>query len=93
MRPIFFYGHWVIFAQSLACLNSIALTYIPVKNCGYIVVSFQVVVGNQIGAHIQYIGHGFIASLTHTAFGVLIYFKYLCFVILNVQLIVLCGRY
>ena len=60
------------------------LTYIPVKNCCYIVVSFQVVISSLFWTHIQYMGHDFIGPLTHAAHGVLIYSKYLCLAILSV---------
>ena len=69
------------------------LTDIPVKNCGYIVVSFQEAVVSQFWAHIQQIGHSFIGFHTHAAFGVMIYSKYLCLVILSVQSLVLSSYY
>ena len=47
--------------------------------------SFQVVTSSQLWTHSQYMGNGFIGFLTHTAFGVLIYSKYLCLVIISVQ--------
>ena len=49
------------------------LTYIPAKNIGYIIVSFQAVIGSHFEAYIQYVGYGFTAFLTHEAYGVLIY--------------------
>ena len=73
--------------------HSIMLTYIHVKNCGYIVAYFQVVVSRQFLAYIQYMGHSFIGFLTLTAFGVFIYCKYLCLVMLSVQSLVLSGCY
>ena len=60
------------------------LTYIPMENCGYIVVSHHVGVCSQLWAHILYMGHGFISLFTHAAFGVMIYSKYLCLVIRKV---------
>ena len=82
-----------MFPWYLTCLNPIMLTHIPVKNYGNIVVTLQVVVGSQLWAHIQYMGHGLIGFLTHAAFGVLIYSRYLCLVILSVQCLVLSGCY
>ena len=79
--------------STIPCLNPIMLTCIPVKNCGYIVVSFQVVVSNKFLSHIPYIEHGFIGLLTHAAFGVLISSKYLCMPILSVQSLGLRGCY
>ena len=69
------------------------LTYIPVKNCDYIVVSFHIVFSCQFMAHIQYIGHGFTGLLTNAAFGFMIYSMYLCVVILSAQSLVLSGCY
>ena len=66
-----------MFPRCLTCINPIILTYIPVKNCGIIVASFQVVVSSQFSAHIQYMGNGLMGFLTHATFGVLIYSKYL----------------
>ena len=64
------------------------MTCIPVKNCGYVFASFQAVVSsNLLGAHIQHMGHSFIGFLTHAAFGVPIYSKYLYMAILSVQII------
>ena len=85
---VFCYGLWMMFSRCLTCLNPIMLTFIPVRNCGYTYVSFQVVVGSQFWAHIQYMGHSFIGFLTHALFEVLIYSKYLCLVILSVESLV-----
>ena len=57
--------------RCLTCLNSIMLTHIPLKNCDYIAMSFQVVVGSQFLAHIQYFEYSFIGFLTHAAFRVI----------------------
>ena len=80
-----------MFPRCLTCLNPIMLTCIPAKNCSYNVVSFQVDASSQFWAHIQYMGHSFVGFLTHAAFGVKIYSKYLSLVILIVQSLVLSG--
>ena len=85
LRAVFCFGLRVMFPRCTTCLNPIMLTYIPAKNCGYIAVSFKVVVSSQFWAHIQYMGNGLILSLTQAAVGVLIYSMYLCLVILNDQ--------
>ena len=69
------------------------LTYIPVKYCGYILVSFEVVVYCQYWTSIQYLGRYFIGHLTHASIGVLNHFMYLFLVILSVQCLVLSGNY
>ena len=89
--PYFSFWDLVDVSTVSYCLNPVMLTYNPVKNCSYIVVSFQVIVSSRLLAHIQYMGHNFIDSLTHMAFGVLIYSKYLCLVILSVQSLDLGG--
>ena len=83
----------VMFSRCLACLNPIMLTYMPVNNCGYIVLSVQVVVSSKFWAHIQYMGHSFIGLLPHAACGILIYSKYLCLAILSILNLVLSGCY
>ena len=69
------------------------LTYIPVKNSGYIAVSIQVHVSSKSWEHIHYIEYGFTGFLTHATFRVIIYIKYLCLVIINVLGLVLSGSY
>ena len=76
----------LMFPLRLTCLNPIILTYIHVRNRGYIVVYFQVQVCSQFWAHNQYMGHGF---NTHLAFGVMIYSTHVCWVTLSVQCLVL----
>ena len=46
----------------------VLLACIPVKNRGYIVVSFQVIAGSQILANIQYMGYGFIRFVAYAAY-------------------------
>ena len=73
--------------------SSIMQTHIPVKNCGYIAMSFHTVINCRLCAYIQYIEHGFIGFLTHAAFRVIMYSKYFCLVILIVHGLGLSGYY
>ena len=81
------------FSKWPAYLIPIMLTSILVNNCGYIIVSFQVVDRSLFWARIQHTGHGFIDFLTYAAFGVLTYSKNLCLVILSLLLLLFIYYY
>ena len=88
------YRLWVMVPRCFnPCFNPIMLTYIPVSNCGNIVVCFQLIACSQFVAHIQYMRQHFIGFITHAAFGIFIYSNYLCLLTISVKSLVLSGCY